>query len=95
MWPAKGNDVVINLPRIKDAQGALKTLGETTATLYFLAGHLPRSPTMPPATPAPKATTPTTAKATPTTSGQGDAATTRPSTATIEGQGARQDRTSA
>ena len=27
-------DVVINLPGIKDAQGALKVLGET-ATLYF------------------------------------------------------------
>jgi preprotein translocase subunit SecD len=30
----QGGDVVINLPGIKDAQGALKTLGET-ATLYF------------------------------------------------------------
>ncbi len=30
----QGNDVVINLPGIKDAQGALKVLGET-ATLYF------------------------------------------------------------
>ncbi len=30
----QGDDVVINLPGIKDAQGALKVLGET-ATLYF------------------------------------------------------------
>jgi preprotein translocase subunit SecD len=30
----QGNDVVINLPGIKNAQGALKVLGET-ATLYF------------------------------------------------------------
>jgi preprotein translocase subunit SecD len=62
----QGNDVVINLPGIKDAQGALKVLGET-ATLYFRpvycqipvytppAGSTP--PTTRPASQRPKATT--------------------------------------
>jgi preprotein translocase subunit SecD len=51
----QGNDVVINLPGIKDAQGALKVLGET-ATLYFRPVYclIPAYATAP-------ATTPTTA----------------------------------
>src|ERR1700722_14278014 len=58
----QGNDVVINLPGIKDAQGALKTLGET-ATLYFrpVICQIPNY-----AAPA-AATTPTTKVPTPTT----------------------------
>jgi preprotein translocase subunit SecD len=60
----QGSDVVINLPGIKDAQNALKVLGET-ATLYFrpVICEIPNfvSPTTPSTTtPAAKPTTPTT-----------------------------------
>jgi preprotein translocase subunit SecD len=51
----QGGDVVINLPGIKDAQGALKVLGET-ATLYFRPVYC-----LIPAFAAAPATTPTTA----------------------------------
>ena len=50
----QGGDVVINLPGIKDAQGALKILGET-ATLYFRPVYC-----LIPAYAAAPATTPTT-----------------------------------
>ena len=63
----QGNDVVINLPGIKDAQGALKILGET-ATLYFRPVYcqiplLSPPPAAPP--PTPHATPPTTNATTP------------------------------
>lgn len=67
----QGGDVVINLPGIKDAQGALKILGET-ATLYFRPVYclIPTYSAAPATTPttAPsvnhhRATTPSTAKA--------------------------------
>jgi preprotein translocase subunit SecD len=51
----QGNDVVINLPGIKDAQGALHVLGET-ATLYFRPVYC-----LIPAFASAPATTPTTA----------------------------------
>jgi preprotein translocase subunit SecD len=60
----QGSDVVINLPGIKDAQNALKVLGET-ATLYFrpVICEIPNfvNPT------SPSTTTPTTKPTTPTT----------------------------
>jgi preprotein translocase subunit SecD len=59
----QGSDVVINLPGIKDAQAALKTLGET-ATLYFRPVYCeipnPAAPVASPPTTKPKSTTPTT-----------------------------------
>ncbi len=67
----QGGDVVINLPGIKDAQGALKILGET-ATLYFrpvyclipaFAAAPATTPTTTPSVNHHRATTPSTAKA--------------------------------
>jgi preprotein translocase subunit SecD len=64
----QGGDVVINLPGIKDAQGALKVLGET-ATLYFRPVYclIPPFAAAPSTTPTTvnhhRATTPSTAKA--------------------------------
>ncbi len=67
----QGGDVVINLPGIKDAQGALKILGET-ATLYFrpvyclippYASAPSPTPTTTPSVNHHRATTPSTAKA--------------------------------
>jgi preprotein translocase subunit SecD len=67
----QGGDVVINLPGIKDAQGALKILGET-ATLYFrpvyclipaYAAAPATTPTTAPSVNHHRATTPSTAKA--------------------------------
>jgi preprotein translocase subunit SecD len=67
----QGGDVVINLPGIKDAQGALKVLGET-ATLYFrpvyclipaFAAAPATTPTTAPSVNHHRATTPSTAKA--------------------------------
>jgi preprotein translocase subunit SecD len=51
----QGNDVVIELPGVKNSQAALKTIG-TTAELFFR----PVDCTVPAYTPAPKTTTPTT-----------------------------------
>ncbi len=65
----QGGDVVINLPGIKDAQGALKILGQT-ATLYFRpvyclipAFAAPTTPTTPTTVNHHRANTPSTAKA--------------------------------
>jgi preprotein translocase subunit SecD len=59
----QGNDVVIELPNVKNPQSALKILGET-ATLYFRPVYCEISPYV---APSKASTTPTTTKTTPTT----------------------------
>jgi len=71
----QGSDVVIDLPGIKDAAGALKVLGET-ATLYFRPVYCEILPYTAPAAAVPSTPTTTVPKAKSTTS------TTRPTSAT-------------
>ncbi len=71
----QGNDVVIDLPGIKDPQAALKVLGQT-ATLYFRPVYCPI------ALAAAPSTSTTTPKSTSTTRPASPTSTTKPSSAT-------------